>query len=127
MPLILVIDDEHSVRALIRDVLRSEGYDVEEAPDGAEGLRRFDEARPDLVLTDLTLPGTDGVRVLGEIQRRNPAIPLIAMSGYAGAANGMAKAALSAGAREVLGKPFTLSVVLEAIARALAPDMQAAA
>jgi CheY-like chemotaxis protein len=68
-PVILVIDDSAEFRNLLREALTREGYDVVEAADGQEGLRLFDECRPDLVLLDIIMPEKDGIETLREMLR----------------------------------------------------------
>ena len=81
---VLVIDDEAMVRDVIGDVLRMGGYQVEDAIDGPAGLGRIraPEARYDLVLLDLTMPGMDGVEVFVEIKKARPDLRIVVMSGY---------------------------------------------
>jgi len=64
VPRILVIDDNAAIRELLRLVLEEEGYEVIEAADGAEGLRRYQAEPTDLVITDLEMPGMDGLELL---------------------------------------------------------------
>ena len=68
MARILVVDDDPSVRALVRDVLEIEGYDVDVAEDGFAALRRIDADRPDCVVLDVMMPGMDGHGVLNRIR-----------------------------------------------------------
>jgi CheY-like chemotaxis protein len=81
MPTILVIDDDGPVRSYLRKVLESAGYQVSEAADGADGLRQFQAASPDLVLCDLYMPGVEGMEAIREMARLRPGVPVIAISG----------------------------------------------
>ena len=81
MPRILVIDDNAAIRELLRIVLEGEGYEVIEAADGAEGLQRYQAAPTDLVITDLQMPGMDGLELLMALQRMVPTPVLMAISG----------------------------------------------
>jgi len=65
---ILVIEDDKFLRELISQKLLKEGYEISEAIDGEEGLKKVKEEKPDLVLLDLILPGIDGFEVLSEIK-----------------------------------------------------------
>jgi len=65
---ILVIEDDKFLRELISQKLLKEGYEISEAIDGEEGLKKIKEEKPDLVLLDLILPGIDGFEVLSEIK-----------------------------------------------------------
>ena len=81
MPRILVIDDNAAIRELLRIVLEGEGYEVIEAADGAEGLQRYQATPTDLVITDLQMPGMDGLELLMALQRMVPTPVLMAISG----------------------------------------------
>jgi DNA-binding response OmpR family regulator len=65
---ILIVEDDRFLRELIARKLRNEGYEVIEAVDGEEGLKRAKEEKPDLILLDLILPGIDGFEVLAKIK-----------------------------------------------------------
>ena len=81
MPRILVIDDEATIRELLRFVLEEEGYEVIEAADGAEGLQRYQADPTDLVITDLMMPGMHGLELLEALRRMVPTPALLAISG----------------------------------------------
>ena len=78
---ILVIDDNAAIRELLRLVLEEEGYEVIEAANGAEGLQRYQATPTDLVITDLQMPGMDGLELLMALRRMVPTPALIAISG----------------------------------------------
>ncbi|MFQ5561027.1 MAG: response regulator, partial [Nitrospinota bacterium] len=80
-PVILTVDDELVIRESFRDFLEDHDYTVLEARDGAEGLRVFNEASPDLVLADIRMPVVDGLEVLRQITKLSPETPVIAVSG----------------------------------------------
>ena len=79
---ILIIEDDKFLRELIAKKLIKEGYDVEEAIDGEEGLKKIQEVNPDLVLLDLILPGIDGFQVLKEAKENHKTenIPVVILS-----------------------------------------------
>ena len=81
MALILIIDDEPLMRRTMRTVLEKAGHRVEEAGDGNEGLRKFGELKPDLVVTDIVMPDREGVETIGALRRLAPEMPIIAISG----------------------------------------------
>jgi two-component system, OmpR family, response regulator len=81
VPRILVVDDNAVIRMLLRVALEGEGYEVIEAADGAEGLQRYQAAPTDLVITDLQMPGMDGLELLQALRRMVPAPALMAISG----------------------------------------------
>jgi two-component system response regulator (stage 0 sporulation protein F) len=125
MPDILIIDDEPLVRAVLRRILERHGYAVREAPDGRAGLTLWRHAPGDLVLTDLFMPGTDGIEVIVQLTRDWPQAKIIAMTGGAGTGDYMSTvvpAALELGARHLLMKPFTIQTLLSAISSVLHPQ-----
>ena len=81
MALVLVVDDEPLMRRTVRTALEKAGHQVEEAQDGNEGMRKFSELQPDLVLTDIVMPDREGVETIGAMRRLRPEVPIIAMSG----------------------------------------------
>jgi CheY-like chemotaxis protein len=81
VPRVLVIDDNAAIRELLRFILEEEGYVVIEAADGTEGLRRYQAEPTDLVITDLKMPGMDGLELLQALQRVVPIPTLMAISG----------------------------------------------
>ena len=80
MALVLVIDDDEEQRTLLKAMLTSVGLRVEEASDGAEGLKAFGRHKPDLVLTDINMPGLDGHDVISALRVNHPNVPVIAIS-----------------------------------------------
>jgi DNA-binding response OmpR family regulator len=82
---VLVIDDDHWIRSIIADELADEGFLVEQAGDGATGLRMAEELKPDLILLDLALPMRSGLEVLQQLKECQPTreIPIIIVSAYA--------------------------------------------
>jgi two-component system cell cycle sensor histidine kinase/response regulator CckA len=82
---VLVVDDEDALRASIRRLLESQGYQVLEAPNGATALQLLeDSAAPkvSLVLTDLRMPVMDGRQLAAALARRHPSLPIVFMSGF---------------------------------------------
>lgn len=107
MALILVIDDEEGIRALLRDILQKEGHKVLEAPNGNVGVHLFHQNQPDLVITDIFMPEKEGTQTILELRKSYPNVKIIAISGGEIAARfdvlGTAK---DFGALRVLAKPF---------------------
>jgi two-component system KDP operon response regulator KdpE len=102
-PIVLVVEDDEETRgALVRE-LTSRGYRVDEAPDGATALRRWDARRPDVVLLDLGLPDMDGLDVVRRI-RRDASTPIVILSGRYDEHEKVA--ALERGADDYVTKPF---------------------
>lgn len=115
--MILVVDDEAPVRAMIVRAITELGYRVREAAGGEEALRLVEEERPELVILDYVMPGLDGAEVARRIAAVDPDLPIVFSTGHG------ALRALRDSAGEdasVLEKPFTLSQLDELIASALA-------
>jgi CheY-like chemotaxis protein len=106
MSLVLIVDDEPSVREYVTDLLELEGHDVIAVPDGPSALRAIAKTRPDCVLLDLMMPGMSGQEVLAEIRRIDggPHLPVVMLT--AAANDGQAWQAWSAGVDYFLTKPF---------------------
>ncbi len=117
---VLVIDDDEEHRTLLKRMLAGVGHQVMEANDGAEGLRLFGEHAPDLVLTDINMPGLDGHEVISAIRVLHAEVPIIAVSG--GGAIPQDELLLKAsnlGAIEIIMKPFEFRQLVGAVQRAL--------
>ncbi|WP_119071380.1 response regulator transcription factor [Aggregatilinea lenta] len=104
MTSILIIDDEENIRNLVDAYLKAEGYTINAATDGPQGLALFRRHRPDLVILDIMLPGMDGLEVLQHIRRESDAyvMMLTAKSEEADRVIG-----LTVGADDYLTKPFS--------------------
>jgi two-component system nitrogen regulation response regulator NtrX len=72
MPSILIIDDERSIRNVLKDILGGEGYKVDEAADGEEGWKKFSSSSYDVVLCDIKMPKMDGIEFLSKASELNP-------------------------------------------------------
>src|SRR5689334_5013171 len=79
---ILIIDDDTSLRRVLEYNLQEEGYEVFAAADGAAGLTLFDEEQPELVITDLKMPGMSGFQVLAGVKSRAPETPVIVITAF---------------------------------------------
>jgi DNA-binding NtrC family response regulator len=101
---ILVIDDEASIRESLQTLLEMEGFSIETANDGEEGLRKLERQTYDLVLLDLALPGRDGIEILRDIHARLPALPIIMITAYGAVANVVD--AIHTGASNFVQKPW---------------------
>ncbi|MCC5805229.1 MAG: response regulator [Opitutales bacterium] len=117
--LILVVDDEQTVRQITKSTLESFGYRVITAGDGAEGVARYSEHRAEVraIVSDMIMPVMDGLGLVRVIRRMDADIPLIVASG--GVRNGQEDKLYSEGVTEYLPKPFTVETVLRALARVL--------
>ncbi|RMF23392.1 MAG: sigma-54-dependent Fis family transcriptional regulator [Deltaproteobacteria bacterium] len=114
---ILVVDDEPASRESLSDVLTEEGYQVAAAASGEEALEAIDSAEFDLVITDLRMPGIDGVTLLREVRRRCPQTLVILITAHASVET--AVEALREGAHDYMIKPLVYEDVLGKIARLL--------
>ena len=109
---ILVIDDEDIVRISCNRALTPEGYEVDVAAGGAEGLGLFAKGKYDLVLIDLKMPGIDGLEVLKQVRQSHPLQGILIMTGYNAPDNATS---LSFEGSEYLEKPFTPDALIEKI------------
>ncbi|MBX3128730.1 MAG: sigma-54-dependent Fis family transcriptional regulator [Polyangiaceae bacterium] len=114
---VLVIDDEPNARTALAEILKEEGYTVETAADGFKGLSRFDEFGPDLVLTDLKMPGMDGVELLRKLRERGTATPVVLMTAFGAVET--AVSAMREGADDYLTKPLNTDELVLVIDRCL--------
>ena len=116
-PRVLVVDDEASVRDLLSKTLALAEYDVDIAPDGRTALERLRIIPYDLLITDLKMPGVDGLTVIREARRLKPDIPVIIVTGFSTEASAIE--AVNLGVSGYLTKPFRVPRVLAAAAKAL--------
>jgi PAS domain S-box-containing protein len=111
---ILVVEDEHALRVMVRRMLSAHGYDVLDAPDAEEGLRAAEGQKLDLLLTDVGLPRTDGPGLARRLIERQPSLRVLYMSGYPlGAESG------SSAPAPLSQKPFSPFVLLGEVRRVL--------
>ena len=113
---LLVVDDEALTLRTISRALREEGYEVFLASSGEEALAVYAQEKPDLALIDVVLPGIDGIEVLRQIKRQNPAAIVLMMSAYHQVER--AVEAMKLGAYDYLIKPFHLADLANTIRRA---------
>jgi len=113
---ILVVDDEPLLRVHLRHALESQGYEVIEAANGADGLLAVARDAPSAVVLDVTMPDLSGLEVLRRIRSSDRTVPVILSSGYHSAALDAERDSFQA----FLAKPYTLGELLDAVERALA-------
>ena len=116
-PSILVIDDDASLRRVLEYNLQDAGYQVFSAASGEEGLKRFAEETPALVITDMKMPGMDGMQVLKAIKERSPETLVIMVTAF-GTVD-VAVDAMKAGAYDYITKPFNRDELRLTVAKAL--------
>ena len=117
---ILVVDDEASVRHLLQVVLATEGYEPLLAANGAEGVKQFRYKPADLVITDMVMPGRDGIETVIALRKEYRDVPIIAMSGLSSHSPTYLQLAQRLGARRTLSKPFPVSELLRAVDEVIA-------
>jgi DNA-binding response OmpR family regulator len=103
-PRVLVVDDEATIRDILRRYLTAEGFDVAEASDGNDALRQFEVRRPDVVVLDVMMPGMDGLEVLRRL-RTTSEVFVILLTAKAEEVDKLV--GLSVGADDYLTKPFS--------------------
>jgi len=119
-PRILVVDDEASIRDLLSKTLAMSDYDVDVAADGRTAIDRMRLANYDLLITDVRMPGMDGLSVIREARRYKASLPVIVITGFS--TESTAIEALNLGVAGYLTKPFQRRHVLSKVARALGLD-----
>jgi excisionase family DNA binding protein len=116
-PRVLVVDDEASIRDLLAKTLALAEYEVDLAPDGRTALERLRVIPYDLLITDLKMPGVDGLTVIREARRLKADLPVIIITGFSTEASAIE--AVNLGVSGYLTKPFRVPRVLAAAAKAL--------
>ena len=114
---ILVIDDEAEIRRSVRMILEYEGYDVQEAASGPEGVALVEREPPDLVFLDIKMGGMDGLEALQKIRQTNDGLPVVIISGHGTVST--AVEATKLGAFDFIEKPLASERVLVTIRNAL--------
>ncbi len=114
---ILIIDDERAIRKTLGEILGFEGYKIEEAQDGEEGLEKFQKGNFDVVLCDIKMPKLDGMEFLQKAGEINPDVPVIMISGHGNVE--VAVEAVKKGAYDMIVKPPDLNRLLITIRNAM--------
>ena len=123
MTAILVVDDQKELRTVVRRVLTEANYEVAEAEDGEAALAAFRASPPALVITDIIMPGKEGIEVIATMKRERPEVKVLAISG-GGRTHVMDFLAIArkAGADAALEKPFRKSDLLARVVELLGPQ-----
>ena len=116
MTRILIIDDETSILDSLRILFKGEGFEVETATNGRLGLEALERDRPDLVLTDVKMPGAGGIDILNRARELDPELPVLLMTAQASLQSAMQ--AVNAGAYYYIQKPFSNDELLAICRRA---------
>ena len=114
---ILVIDDEKAIRKALNEILTFEGFKVDEAGDGAEGVKKIEEYNYDCILCDIKMPKMDGIEVLQKAQELKPDVPFIVISGHGNIET--AVDAVKKGAYDYISKPPDLNRLLITVRNAM--------
>ncbi len=114
---ILVVDDEVNARTALGELLRNQGYAVEIAADGFKALGKLDEFAPDIVVTDLRMPGLSGVELMEKVRARDAECVVIVMTAHG--AIGSAVQAMRQGAADYLSKPLNFDELVLVLRREL--------
>lgn len=117
MATILIIDDERSIRKTLTEILTFEGYNIDEASDGEEGLKKYRERNYDLVLCDIKMPKLDGIEFLERAKQINSDVPVIIISGHGNIET--AVDAVKKGAYDYISKPPDLNRMLITLRNAM--------
>ncbi len=117
MQTILIVEDKESMALMLKETLEAEGYRAITAADGQEGVRKIKGETTDMVITDLKLPGKDGIGVLKASREENPLRPVIVMTAFGSVET--AVEAMKEGAFDFVQKPFNVDHLLMLIKRAL--------
>ena len=112
-PQILIVEDDEAMREFLCQAISRNGYYVEAVPDGAEALRRVEENHFDLLLTDIRMPGLDGLELARQVRRRYPQLGVLLVTAYVQDALGATD--LGGDGIDVLSKPFNLSELLDRV------------
>ncbi|HMH31739.1 MAG TPA: sigma-54 dependent transcriptional regulator [Puia sp.] len=114
---ILIIDDEKAIRKTLSEILSYEGYKIDEAGDGEEGLKKFREKEYDVILCDIKMPKIDGIEFLERAKESNADVPIIMISGHGTIET--AVEAVKKGAYDYISKPPDLNRLLITIRNAM--------
>lgn len=120
---VLLVEDEQTLADIIADTLSEKDFTVTVAYNGVEGLRAFDGERPQVVVTDIMMPGMDGLSLVAELRRRDPSVPILFLSARSAAEDVVR--GFEAGGNDYLRKPFAMSELIVRL-RALAGRQAAA-
>jgi len=120
---ILVVDDDRQVCALLKQVLEEQGYTVESALNGTEGISRYRSHPADLIILDILMPEKEGLETILDLRREFPKVKIIAMSGGSDRAKlDLLDLARRLGAQYAVNKPFELQTITDLVKKSLQED-----
>lgn len=112
---ILIVDDNQSLATVIQYMLEQNGYEVSSAFDGLEGYSAYFQFRPDLVITDIQMPGENGLELISHIREQDPSVKTIYMSGNLDKFNRLLEEEKKRFHINVLSKPFFMDDLIKQI------------
>jgi two-component system response regulator HydG len=115
---ILVVDDEATARSALTELLREEGFEVRSAADGFKALGQLDDWTPDLLLTDVKMPGMDGIELMRAVREKHGDLPVVVMTAFGSVEH--AVSAMQQGANDYLTKPLNFPELLIVVRNVLA-------
>lgn len=114
---ILLVDDEETIRYVLKEALVSEGYKVEVARDAFQAMERFKMSPYDLIITDIKMHGMDGIQLIREIKRSGSDLKIVIITAYGSLET--IKEAAKLGVAEIISKPFKIREIKDVIVRML--------
>ena len=121
MAKILVVDDEDSVRIMVKEILEPSGYDIIEASNGEEAYQQVKDSDVDLLITDIVMPEKSGIDLIMQLHDEYPKMPILAISGGGGIQGRFDYLPIAKliGALCILKKPFSVNQLRESVANIL--------
>ena len=116
-PRILIVDDEPQIRGVVRAILETAHYEIDDCDDGSRALDKMAAWKPDLVITDLVMPDQEGIGLIRRLRQVYPDVGIIAMSGARGGA--YLPVAKTMGASATITKPFDPKTLLAQVRQVL--------
>jgi CheY-like chemotaxis protein len=110
---ILILDDEEGIRELFRETLEGAGYETFLTASGKDALRQLNQRPVDLLITDLVMPGQEGIETIVAVRKDFPTLQILAISGFGGGSH--LKAAQMLGANETLPKPVDIALLRDTV------------
>lgn len=127
MTTVLIVDDEPSLREMVIQMIESTGYDVIEAGNGIEANNVCKETAVDLIITDIIMPGKNGIELIVDVKKEHPDIPILAISGGGSSPpqTDILDVAKLLGANNILKKPFSMDDLLSSVNSIINNERQA--
>ena len=119
MPLVMLVDDNDLVREVLKELLIEADYDVLVVNNGQQAISGYRASKPDVIVTDILVPGIAGIELIRYLRREAPALPILVISGGGATEQNLLQQATEAGASATLTKPFTLARFTEIVSELL--------